>query len=82
LDVILEFVQAESDRLLTELENTAGFQQLTPRQRANVYAEMVSEFPAEALFHLARLGKLSTEWARRLLREAEQVKILMEQLGL
>jgi hypothetical protein len=41
LDLILEFVQAESDRLLNELENTAGFQQLTSRQRAKVYAEMV-----------------------------------------
>jgi hypothetical protein len=82
LGLIVEFVRAESHRLLTELENTAGFQQLTPRQRAKAYAEMVSEFPADALFHLARLGKLSTERARRILGEADQVQIVMEQLGL
>ncbi len=82
LDLILEFVQTESDRLLTELESTPGFQQLTSRQQAKAYAEMVSEFPTEALFHLARLGKLSQERARRILREAEQVEIMMEQLGL
>jgi serine/threonine protein phosphatase 1 len=82
LDLIVGFVQTECEQLLAELENTAGFQQLTSRQQAKAYAERVSEYPVEALFHLARLGKLSKERARRILREAEQVQILMEQLGL
>jgi hypothetical protein len=82
LDLIFDFVQAESKRLLTELENTPGFHQLTSRQQAKAYAETVSESPIEAFFQLARLGKLSKERARRILREAEQVEIMMEQLGL
>jgi hypothetical protein len=82
LDLIVGFVQTESEQLLAELENTPGFHQLTSRQQAKSYAERVSEYPVEALFHLARLGKLSKEKARRILREAEQVQILMEQLGM
>lgn len=82
LDLIMAFVQAENERLLAELENAPGFRQLTSRQQAKAYAERVSEYPAEALFHLARLGKLSMERARRVLREAKQVEVVREQLGL
>lgn len=82
LDLILGFVQTESEQLLAELENTPGFQQLKSRQQAKAYAERVSEHLVEALFHLARHGKLSKERARRILGEAEQVQIVMEQLGL
>ncbi len=82
LGSIMAFVRTESERLLAELEKTSGFQQLTSRQQVKAYAEMVSEYPAESLFHLARLGKLSTARARRILGDAKQVKVLMEQLGL
>jgi len=81
LDLIMAFVRTESERLLTELENTPGIGQLLSRQQAKAYAEMVSEYPAEPLFHLVRLRKLSKESARRILREAEQVEVVMEQLG-
>lgn len=82
LDLIVAFVEAESGRLLTVLEKSPGFQQLTSCQRAKVYAETVPEYPTEALFHLALLGALSKERARRILREAKQVEDVMEQLGL
>jgi serine/threonine protein phosphatase 1 len=82
LDLIMTFVQAESEQLLAELEYTPGFHQLTPRQQAKAYAEVVSEYPAEALFHMARLGKLSKERARRILRDATQIEGVMQQLGL
>lgn len=82
LDLIMAFVRTESERLLAELEKTPGFHQLTSRHQAKTYADLVSEFPADALFHLARIRKLSKESARRILREAEQIEVVMEQLGL
>lgn len=82
LDLIVVYVQAESERVLAELHNAPGFHQLSHRQQAMAYAAMVSEYPTEALFHLARLGKLTNERARRILGNAEEVEDVIEQLGL
>jgi hypothetical protein len=82
LEKILGAVKAENKRLLAHLQSTPGFEQLTARQQAKAYAALVSEFPAEGLFHLARRGELTKERARRILREANRVEDVLEKLDI
>jgi len=75
-------VKTENKRLLDRLTYYPGYEQLTPRQRAKAYAVLVSDYPVEALFHLARRDELTKERARRILREADQVEGVLKELDL
>ena len=82
LGLILAFVAAEYKRLLAQLQARPDQEQLTPRQEALAYAELVEGSPVETLLHLARRGQLTREKCRRILGDAQQLQALIQQLGL
>lgn len=82
LGLLMAFVAAENERILDRLQADPDYEQLTPRQRALAYAELVRGSPVERLLHLARRGELTREKCRRILGDVEQVEVMMGKLNL
>jgi serine/threonine protein phosphatase 1 len=82
LERIAGLAQAESRRILTELQDVPGFSELTSRQQAKVYAATVgSEMPWAALLHQARNGEIRLDTARRLFKSQAEVRDLLSRLN-
>ena len=83
LEKIVAYAQAESCRILSELEKAPGFSGSTPRQQAKAYAAAAgSEMPWSALLHQARNGKIHPDTARRLFKSHTEVQDLLNRLNL
>jgi hypothetical protein len=81
LQKILAFATVESERVVNELQDQPGYCDLTPRQQAKAYAAAVgSEMPWSALLHAARKGKIDSDAARRLFKNAAEVQWLWANL--
>ncbi len=79
---ILDFVAAENKRILLQLQEQPGFNELTPRQQAKAYAGVIGDRPLAALFHLARKGELDFASARRIIRNPKNISFAMLSGGL
>jgi len=81
LEKITELAQAESRRVLGELQERPGFSELTSRQRAKAYATAAgSEMPWSALLHLARRGEIHSDAAKRLFKSDAEIRDLLARL--
>ena len=81
LEKITELAQAESRRVLGELQNNPGFSELTPRQQAKAYATAAGrEMPWSALLHLARIGEINPDASRRLFKSDAEIRDLLARL--
>ena len=83
LERIAALAQAESCRILAELEEVPGFFESTPRQQAKAYAAAVgSEMPWSALLHQARNGEIHhLDTARRLFKSHAEARYLLSRLN-
>ena len=82
LKKIAVLAQAESRRILAELQNTPGFIQSTPRQQAKAYAAAVgSQMPWSALLHQARIGEIDLDVARKLFKGNAEAQDLLNNLS-
>jgi hypothetical protein len=82
LEKIAVLAQAESQRILAELQNDPGFSKSTPREQAKAYAAAVgSEMPWAALLHQARNGEIRLDTARRLFKSQVEVRDLLSKLN-
>ena len=81
LEKITELAQAESRRVLGELQNNPGFSELTPRQQAKAYATAAGrEMPWSALLNLARIGEINPDASRRLFKSDAEIRDLLARL--
>jgi len=82
LERIAALAQAESCRILAELEEVPGFSESTPRQKAKAYAAAVgSEMPWSALLHHSRNGEIHLDTARRLFKSHAEARDLLSRLN-
>jgi hypothetical protein len=82
LERIAALAQAESLRILAELQNDPGFSDSTPRQQAKAYAAAVgSVMPWAALLHQARNGEIRLDTARWLFKSQAEVQNLLSKLN-
>lgn len=82
LQAILAHVVAENERLMAELRQQPGFDELPPRRQAVAYSGLIGDTPLAALLHLARRGELVHDLARTILGEPGKAKNLKIDLGL
>jgi hypothetical protein len=81
LERIAALAQAESRRILAELQDIPGFSETTPRQQAKAYAAAVgNEMPWSALLHQARNGEIHLDTARRLFKSHIEAQDLLNKL--
>lgn len=82
LEKIVAFAQAESCRILANLEQSPGFSESTPRQQAKAYAAAVgNEMPWSALLHQARNGEIRLDTARRLFKSLAEARDILSRLN-
>jgi len=71
---LIEKVEAANQTVLAKLQSSAGYNQLNPRQQAQMYADMAGKEPAAILMQKARLGNLDLEAARKVVKSATQIE--------
>ena len=82
LEKIAALAQAESRRVLAELQGVPGFSESTSRQQAKAYAAAVgSEMPWSALLHQARNGEIHLDTFRRLFKSHAEARDLLIRLN-
>ncbi len=82
LKKIAALAQAESRRILAELQNVPGFSESTPRLQAKAYAAAVgSQMPWSALLHQARIGEIDPDIARKLFKGNAEAQDLLDNLS-
>jgi len=82
LERLAAMAQAESSRILADLEKAPGFSESTSRQQAKAYAAAVgSEMPLSALLHQARNGEINLDIARRLFKSHAEVRDFLSRLN-
>ena len=82
LEKIAALAQAESRRVLAELQGVPGFSESTSRQQAKAYAAAIgSEMPWAALLHQARNGEIHLDRARRLFKSHAEARDLLSRLN-
>ncbi len=79
LVLLIERVRQANEKLLTALQATPGFLELSSRQQAKFYAAQTGKGVFANLMQLARLGKLEVELARRIIKEPGVVQGLLDQ---
>jgi hypothetical protein len=70
---LIENARQANENLLDKIRSTPDFSELSSRQQAKLYAAEAGKGPFAILMHLARLGKLDMESARRLLKNPDVV---------
>lgn len=65
LQRLLRHIARENERVLRKLRATGPFDELSPREQGQVYAQQIGDAPLAAWLHLARKGELSLERLRR-----------------
>jgi len=82
LEKIAALAQAESRRVLAELQGVPGFSESTSRQQAKAYATAVgSEMPWSALLHQTRNGEIHLDTVRRLFKSHAEARDLLSRLN-
>ena len=82
LEKIAALAQAESRRVLAELQGVPGFSESTSRQQAKAYAAAIgSEMPWAALLHQARNGEIQLDTARQLFKSHAEARDLLSRLN-
>jgi len=82
LEKIAALAQAESRRVLAELQGVPGFSESTSRQQAKAYATAVgSEMPWSALLHQTRNGEIHLDTVRRLFKSHAEARDLLIRLN-
>ena len=77
LDALLDKVQQASQILLAQAQASPGYDELTPRQQARLYASLAGPGAFSNLLQLARLGILQPERARQMLRNPAAARQLL-----
>lgn len=77
LDKLVEQARFANEILLARLQQEPGFSELTPRQQGKRYAENAGTGIFTSLMQLARLGKLDTEVARKVVKEPDIARKLL-----
>ena len=82
LEKIAALAQAESRKVLAELQGVPGFSESTSRQQAKAYATAVgSEMPWSALLHQTRNGEIHLDTVRRLFKSHAEARDLLSRLN-
>jgi serine/threonine protein phosphatase 1 len=82
LEKIAALAQAESRRVLAELQGVPGFSESTSRQQAKAYAAAIgSEMPWSALLHQTRNGEIHLDTVRRLFKSHAEARDLLSRLN-
>jgi hypothetical protein len=82
LERLAAMAQAQSCRILADLEKAPGFSESTPRQQAKAYAAAVgTEMPWSALLHHARNGEIHLDTARRLFKSHTEAQDLLNRMN-
>lgn len=82
LGAIYGHVVERYSRIVAQLRSELGFDQLSDREQARVYAAYVGEGPLAGLLHLARAGKLSLPGLRLRFKQPEKAAEFAASLGL
>ncbi len=77
LDELMEQARSANQTLLMRLQQEPGFGELTPRQQGKRYAESAGAGMFASLMQLARLGRLDSELARKIVKEPSAAKKLL-----
>lgn len=79
--ILLKKVKQVNEDLLTRLQSTPGFSELTPRAQAKLYAAETGKGKRANLMQLARLNKLDLEMGRKILKDPKEVHGLLSAIG-
>ncbi len=87
LEEVLDRVHAENERCLARLRQQPGYESLTAREQARTYAAELSTInlntpPIATLMHLSRIGKLTTEKARIVVKNPELTFRAAQHMGI
>jgi hypothetical protein len=86
LSQIEQYVLAEHEAITAELRSECPYDQLSPHERGNLYAQKCEESPVRKhirrLLRSARRGKLDEDTLRRFFQRPQDVFTLAQQLGL
>jgi hypothetical protein len=86
LERLREWARAEHARVWARIQahvrDEPGFERLSARLLARLYAEQVGQRPEVPLLHLARRGELTLERMRAALRTPAEARLVAEGLGL
>jgi serine/threonine protein phosphatase 1 len=77
LDKLVVQAKSANETLLARLQREPDFSELTPRQQGKRYAENAGAGMFASLMQLARLGKLDTEAARKIVKEPDAARKLL-----
>lgn len=80
LTLLLKALQDANQRLMERMHTLPGFMEMSPRQQAKLFSELVGQGIAANLLHLTRLGKLNLDLLRTLVRDPEQVSMVINKI--
>ena len=71
-------LQEANTRVMSQVQEIPGYQDLTPRQQSRLYSEMVGQGIVQNLLHLTRMGKLDIELMRKIVHDPGRLSLLIE----
>ena len=78
LNFLYQKLQEANTRVMSQVQEIPGYQDLTPRQQSRLYSEMVGQGVVQNLLHLTRLGKLDIELMRKIVHDPGRLSLLIE----
>ena len=78
LNFLFQKLQEANLRVMSQVQDIPGYQDLTPRQQSRLYSEMVGQGVVPNLLHLTRLGKLDIELMRKIVHDPERLSLLID----